>query len=342
MAGSVVTSAAGALVSRPRSPSALGWLGVSAVAGVGLLAGVTSAVAGLMMQARTATRSIQSAAMDAALAEGLLVPPAVPGATHAQQHAADLLVHIRLPHGDGIYRPDGRRAAGRFARSSPGRPLSLVILGDSTSVGYGTRTPDELPGVILARGAAAALGRDVELHTHGLTGAGSADLPRQLAESRADLPDAVVILIGGNDIRDMVPPGRSAARLGDAVSHLTSRGVPVVVGTCPDFGVLTPIPQPLRSMLSTWSLRLAALQERATAAAGGVSVALARLVSPQFVNRPDLFAPDRFHPSGPGYRRAMDVLLPALVQTLSDRRRRPVPEPLGSADGGAAAQPVPA
>jgi hypothetical protein len=94
----------------------------------------------------------------------------------------------------------------------------------------------------------------------------------------------------------------------------------VVVGTCPDFGVITPIPQPLRSMLSQWSLRLAVLQERAVEDAAGCAVAIAKLVSPQFVDRPDLFAPDRFHPSGAGYRRAMDVLLPALIEELSARR----------------------
>ena len=51
-------------------------------------------------------------------------------------------------------------------------------------------------------------------------------------------------------------------------------------------------------------------------------MAIAKLVSPQFVDRPDLFAPDRFHPSGAGYRRAMDVLLPALIEELSARPLR--------------------
>jgi hypothetical protein len=80
--------------------------------------------------------------------------------------------------------------------------------------------------------------------------------------------------------------------------------------------VITAIPQPLRSVLSAWSLRLAALQERAVADVGGRPVALARLVSPQFVGHPDLFAADRFHPSGAGYHRAMQVLLPAAIAEL--------------------------
>ena len=292
------------------------------MAGLSLLAGLSSAVVGLIGQAWTTTRSIEKAALAAALADGTLVPPSVPGGTVAQQQLADHLVHVRLPQGDGVYRPDGSHAgsdagidAGTVVEASD-RPLTLVMLGDSTSVGYGVRTADELPGVIIARGVGAHLDRPVRLRSHGLTGARTADLSRQLELCFADSPDIVVILVGGNDLRDRVPPWRSAAQLGLAVATLTARGIPVVVGTCPDFGVITAIPQPLRSLLSTWSLRLAAAQERAVDAAGGRPVALARLVSPQFVGHPDLFAADRFHPSGAGYGRAMQVLVPAAIAEL--------------------------
>jgi lysophospholipase L1-like esterase len=288
---------------------------VAAVAGLSVLAGLSSALVGLIGQAWTTTRSIEKAALAAALADGTLVPPPVPGATVAQQQVADNLVHVRLPQGEGVYRPDGSAAGDDDPFE---RPLTLIMLGDSTSVGYGVRTADELPGVIIARGLANHLDRPVRLRSHGLTGARTTDLPRQLELCFADRPDIVVILIGGNDLRDRVPPWRSAAQLGQAVASLTGRGIPVVVGTCPDFGVITAIPQPLRSVLSTWSLRLAAMQERAVDAAGGRPVALARLVSPQFVGQPDLFAADRFHPSGAGYGRAMQVLVPAAIAELAD------------------------
>ena len=299
-----------------------GKFGVGTVAGLSVLAGVSSAVVTLIRQAMTATRVIEAAAVDAALAEGTLVPPSVPGATHAQQRASDLLAQIQLPQGDGVYSPDGRLLRDGHQHDDF---LTLVMLGDSTSVGYGATHADDLPGVILARGLADHLHRAARLRTHGLTGATSADLSRQLDLCLAEAPDAVVILVGANDVRDMTPPWRSAAQLGATVANLTSRRIPVVVGTCPDFGVITPIPQPLRSMLSQWSLRLAALQERAVADAAGCAVAIAKLVSPQFVDQPDLFAPDHFHPSGAGYRRAMDVLLPALIEETSARPLRQEP-----------------
>jgi lysophospholipase L1-like esterase len=305
----------------PDSAARTGHVGVGALAGLGLLAGLGSAVITLLGQARSATRTIEEAAIEAALADGTLVPPPVPGGTRAQQRKADHLVQVRLPQGEGVYGPDGgmladaEHAAGYRGRHGD-RPLTLALLGDSTSVGYGTQAADELPGVIVARGLAADQDRPVRLISLGLTGARTSDLPGQLDHCLLEQPDIVVILVGANDLRDLVPPSRSAAQLGSVIATLSRRGIPVIAGTCPDFSVITAIPQPLRSVVGTWSLRLAALQERAVTAAGGIAVPLARLVSPQFVGNPEMFARDHFHPSGAGYERAMAVVLPAAIRAL--------------------------
>ena len=325
--------------STPAGKSSTG-LGVAAMAGIGVLAGLSSAVVALIGQARSATKSIEAAAIEAALADGTLVPPSVPGGTPAQQRLADHLVHVRLPQGDGVYAPDGRQLddlngdpadneayellapdpasrnpQGAGSRAG-GRPLTLVMLGDSTSVGYGTQSSDELPGVILARGLASHLDRPVRMRSVGLTGARTSDLARQLEICLAERPDVAVILIGANDLRDMVPPWRSAALLGEAVTKLTSLGIPVVAGTCPDFGVIIGIPQPLRGLLGGWSTGLASLQHRAVTDAGGATVSLGRLVGPQFAGKPEMFARDHFHPSGAGYGRAMAAMLPTVITVL--------------------------
>jgi lysophospholipase L1-like esterase len=309
-----------------------GRLGLGTVASLGVLAGLSSAVLALIGQARSTTRSIEAAALEAALADGTLVPPAVPGGTAAQQSHADHLVHVRLPQGEGVYSPAGELISDAAAdatellapigSATARRPLVLAMLGDSTSVGYGVSAPAELPGVILATGVAKATGRHVRMRSLGLTGARSTDLARQLTECLVDPPDIAVILIGANDLRDMVPPWRSAGLLGSAVRTLTDHGVPVVVGTCPDFGVIIGIPQPLRGILGTWSTGLAALQDRAVVEAGGATVALGRLVGPQFAGKPEMFARDHFHPSGAGYGRAMAAMLPTLIAEL-DRRAEP-------------------
>ena len=271
---------------------------------VGLLAGLGSATwLTMRRQADVVTRAIEAAALEMARAQNQIDP----GITDPTQ--------LRPPQGDGVYLPDGTRVdVGRGPRA-----LTLVMLGDSTSVGYGTRVADELPGVMLAQGAAASLGRPVRLVSHGIIGSGAADLARQVIAALPDAPDVVVINTGGNDVRDTIPPQRSAAQLGAAVASLRTQHIPVVVGTCPDFGVISPIPQPLRSLVATWSRRLAALQAKAVTEAGGTAIAIGRLVSPQFLGRPDLFAPDHFHPSGLGYLRAV-AALPAGGERGSARR----------------------
>lgn len=302
---------------------------MAAAAGVTLVAALGGAVAaGLTRQARLASGLIAMAAVEAALADGMLVPPLVgdgPASIDGlrPQQLADLAAHVRLPQGDGVYAPDGTLLAQGGGRTDGEgrRPLTLVMLGDSTAVGYGARAAAELPGVLLARGVAAAVGEPVRISTHGLTGAGTTDLSRQIAESLGERPDVVVIVVGGNDIRDKVPPQQSAALLGDGVAALRGQDIPVVVGTCPDFGVIAPIPQPLRALLASWSHRLAWQQERAVQQAGGRAVAIGRLVSPEFAGRPEMFHTDGFHPSGAGYARAVAALLPAVLDVLAEARQ---------------------
>jgi len=280
----------------------VGFLGLTGVLGLSVVA--------LITQARTTVKVVQRAAMSAAVADGI-VP--------AGLEVNDMTVcHLPVPRADGVYLPSGQlRPVGvdRPGFSGPA-PLVLAMLGDSTAVGYGTRSAAEVPGVLLARGLAAQLGRPIWLRTYGLCGCGAADLPRQIAAALPDAPDIVIIVVGANDIRDRVAPGKSADYLGAAVLTLRAKNIPVVVGTCPDFGVIEPIPQPLRSVLHTWSVLLAALQERAVRAAGGRSVAVGRLVRPEFLHHPEMFAGDHFHPSGAGYARAVATLLPCALQEL--------------------------
>ena len=113
------------------------------MAGLGLLAGLSSAVVGLLGQAWSTTRSIERAALAAALADGTLVPPPVLGATAAQQRVADHLVHIRLPQGDGVYLPGGTRLQADSEVESVNGDIPAAMTGrpDSTSESACSRVP---------------------------------------------------------------------------------------------------------------------------------------------------------------------------------------------------------
>ena len=130
-------------------------------------------------------------------------------------------------------------------------------------------------------------------------------------------PDAAVIMIVANDVTSLNGIGPSARRVGGAVRRLRSAGAVVVVGTCPDLGVITAIPQPLRFTARSIGLRLARAQTAEVRAAGGVPVPLAALLGPHFrTGGHHLFADDRYHPSAAGYALAAEQLLPALRHAL--------------------------
>jgi len=223
------------------------------------------------------------------------------------------------PRADGVYQPSG----GPVQKWHRGVPfdLHLMVFGDSTATGYGCEDADEVPGVLIARGLAEVSGERIRLSTKAIMGATSKGLSGQIDAMfvAGPPPDAAVIMIGANDITRPNGIGPSARRLGRAVRRLRASGAVVVVGTCPDFGLITAIPQPLRWVARSRGLRLARAQASAVRAAGGVPVPFCDLLAPEFRKAPEqLLSQDMFHPSGAGYALAAQQLLPALCNALGE------------------------
>ena len=215
------------------------------------------------------------------------------------------------PRGDGLY-------GGKFG----GKPLSMVILGDSTAAGYGVHRPRETPGALLATGVSRRLRRPVRLHRVAVVGSMSAGLPYQVDAALEYRPDVAVILIGGNDVTHVSDRAAAVRHLADAVRRLRAAGSKVVVGTCPDIGAIQPIKPPLRWLARKWSRDLAAAQTVAVVEAGGRTVSLGNLLGPMFEADPvRMFSSDRFHPSAEGYARAAAVVMPTLMAVLGEDDR---------------------
>ncbi|HEY2766240.1 MAG TPA: SGNH/GDSL hydrolase family protein [Pseudonocardiaceae bacterium] len=215
---------------------------------------------------------------------------------------------------DGVYLPDG---TGPLPPSGQmGDVLRFAVLGDSSAAGLGVDRPDDLPGVVLARGLAEEAGQPVRLDTLAICGSTSLMLSGQVDAVLVDPPHAALLMIGANDVTLRMPPRQSAKLLGEGVARLRMAGTEVVVGTCPDLGSIRAIPQPLRAIARSWSLALARMQRTAVLRAGGLPVPIADLLAPEFSTQPALFSRDRFHPSTAGYDAACSVLLPALCSAL--------------------------
>ncbi|GAB20453.1 hypothetical protein GOEFS_115_00930 [Gordonia effusa NBRC 100432] len=236
------------------------------------------------------------------------------------------------PDGDGVYLPhDDPRGPGpiRYTRGMD-IDLRLMVFGDSTAAGLGVETASETPGAQLARRIVDETGKTVRYSNKAIVGATSKGLAAQIDATiiARERPDVAVILIGANDVTAKNFPGASAKRLGDAVAQLVEVGAKVIVGTCPDFGVITAIPQPLRSVLRRLGIRLAAAQRSEVRSNGGRPVPMADLLAKEFLSRPDsMFSPDRYHPSAAGYALAADNLLPEVLAAIGEWGPGPLPQP---------------
>ena len=206
----------------------------------------------------------------------------------------------------------------RVYKRKHGHTIDLLLLGDSIAAGLGAETPEHTLGAQLAKRLAKRCRRSVRLHTAAVVGAETSMLRAQLATlPQPYVPDVAVVVVGGNDVTHRVRTSASARHLAEAVSSLRDRGTEVVVGTCPDLGALTAVPQPLRTLARVASRQLAAAQREVATGLGARTVSLAEVVGPFFVAQPDqMFAVDRFHPSGAGYRRTAKALLPGVLTAL--------------------------
>jgi len=219
-----------------------------------------------------------------------------------------------------IGKPLGEEAlpADRVYKKKYGDPIELLLLGDSIAAGLGAEGPKRTLGAQLARRLAKRTQRAVRLHTAALVGAETSMLRAQLAGLPAHYTaDVAVIVVGGNDVTHRVRTSVSRKHLAEAIESLQENGTQVVVGTCPDLGALSALPQPLRSLAAIASRQLAAAQRDVALELGARAVSLGDVVGPFFVSRPDeMFAVDRFHPSGNGYRRTAKALLPSVLAAL--------------------------
>lgn len=199
-------------------------------------------------------------------------------------------------------------------------PLELRVLGDSTAAGVGTDSAAESLPVLLAERVAQRLDRPVHVLGLGVSGARTADVRQRQLPDLGDDVDALVIVVGSNDVIHGTPPWRLRAQTRALAEDAAASGVPVVVGGIPRFAGVTAVPQPLRAVTDGFAaIQRDAQQEAVEQVPGTVYVDIAALASPRFVGRPEAFSSDEFHPSTVGYGFWADALAPAVVATTQQR-----------------------
>jgi lysophospholipase L1-like esterase len=230
--------------------------------------------------------------------------------------------------------------ADRTYKKKYGDPVEMLVLGDSIAAGLGADRPEHTLGGQLATRLAKATRRAVRLRTGACVGAETSMVRAQVAALPPGYRAHVaVIVVGGNDVTHRVRPSVSGRHLAEVIEELQAHGTEVVVGTCPDLGALAAVPQPLRAFGGLAARQLATTQRDVATRLGAYAVSLADVVGPFFIAQPDaMFAADRFHPSGAGYRRTDKELLPSVLAALGHAGELPHghhPPALRLAGGGA-------
>ncbi|MBB5203415.1 lysophospholipase L1-like esterase [Inhella inkyongensis] len=204
---------------------------------------------------------------------------------------------LELPEPAGARRG---RVAGRPAAA--GRPLRLLIVGDSSAAGVGVRRQSDALAGQLSQRLAEAVGRPVHWQLVARTGHTTGEALQHLRESLLQPADVLVTALGVNDVVRQVPAARTLEQLQSlhslaceraGVRYWVHNGLPPLQ----DFPLL---PAPLRWVFGAQAALLNQLllqtlgdqPDRAFARTPEMSLAAAAA---------ELMAEDGFHPGAAGY-----------------------------------------
>jgi lysophospholipase L1-like esterase len=214
-----------------------------------------------------------------------LSPLLVAQALHVRRRAP------RLPEAAGPRQGVTGRASGR--------PLQLVVAGDSSAAGVGVARQADALAPPLAASVAQACGARVHWRLLARSGLGSAQALELLRENEPLSADVVVVLTGVNDVAEQVPSQRAVAAREALANWLrNTQGVQhVVFAPLPPMHHFPGLPQPLRWVAGSDAARHNAALTRWAASRGDVSCVEMEMP----LNR-GVLASDGFHPGAPAYR----------------------------------------
>ena len=106
-------------------------------------------------------------------------------------------------------------------------PLRLMVLGDSLVAGHGLPQGQSFPDVLQAE--LAKVGHVVEIFNAGVSGDTTAGGLARLEWSFAENPEALIIVLGGNDLLRGLDPAATSANLSAIIDRARARGVAVLL-----------------------------------------------------------------------------------------------------------------
>lgn len=191
-----------------------------------------------------------------------------------------------------------------------GRPLRLVVLGDSSADGYGLTDPAHALPRRLGERLAERLERPVRIASFAADGARMVDVAEdQAPRLEVTGADAVAIVVGVNDATTRRRPKQiheDTCRIVGAIRR-SAPGARIALLACPDLGAAPALPWPLGRAIGIATRLVARTQKRAAADVGIACVSLDRAPSA------DEFGEDGFHPGADGAEAMAEALADALT-----------------------------
>ena len=121
----------------------------------------------------------------------------------------------------------GMLAGGSVAAEAQSAPFRITAFGDSLVQGYGLPQGEGLVPQLEAW--LRAQGAHVTVANAGVSGETTAGGAARIDWTLADQPDAIVVLLGGNDLLRGLPPEQSRANLHQILSASQAKGVALVL-----------------------------------------------------------------------------------------------------------------
>jgi acyl-CoA thioesterase-1 len=106
-------------------------------------------------------------------------------------------------------------------------PLRVMVLGDSLVAGHGLNHGDAFPDALQV--ALDAAGYEVEMFNAGVSGDTTAGGLARLDWSLAEEPDAMIIVLGGNDLLRGLDPAATYENLAAIINRLRDRNITVLL-----------------------------------------------------------------------------------------------------------------
>ena len=184
-----------------------------------------------------------------------------------------------------------------FVSPSTDTATTLLVLGDSTAVGVGAKTPEDS-----VAGRVALYSKATYVENYAVSGATVSDLLSQIKQAKRDHYSLILILIGGNDIIRFHSATKSADTVARALEALPRSDTTLLAGPG-NVGGATLFPFFMRPFYTNLNLAYHAQFEMIAKTKGASYVNLYETPSTDpFIKQPKVYlAEDGLHPSSEGY-----------------------------------------